>query len=89
MAIHAAMEREKALDYRAGLQVATMLNIAPRKRGHSRVYEPQDFFPSLKPAPRNQTPTQQRNAIMAIATFSGATIKRIPAAELEAIALGN
>lgn len=84
MAIRASIEREKVLDYRAGIIVSTIFNVAPKKK-RTKALEPQDFFPSLKPAPRIQSPTQQRNALTAIAMASGARIIRIPMTEIEVL----
>lgn len=87
MAIRASIEREKVLDYRAGLVVSMIYNVAPKKK-RTKALEPRDFFPSLKPGPRTQSPAQQRNALTAIAMASGARIIRMPMTEIEALS-GN
>lgn len=80
MAITAYVESEKRADFRAGQIAAVVANVNRRK--NRKPYRPADFFASLKPARREQTPEEQRAALLGIARMSGAVIKRVPLEQL-------
>lgn len=84
MSIKAYLEREKREDYRAGLVTSTLININrdPKK---SRRVEPKDFFASLQPPKRVQTPEQMRNALRAMAAMTGGRVVKVPREQYEAM----
>lgn len=49
-------------DYRAGVLSAIAFNSVPRERGQTPA-KPEDFFPSLKPPPKEQVPQSEADAM--------------------------
>ena len=84
MSIKAYMEREKREDYRAGLVTSTLININRDPKKSKRV-EPKDFFPSLQPPKREQSPDEMRRAMLAMAALTGGRVVKVPREQYEAM----
>lgn len=84
--VKAYQEREKRNDLRAGVIAATIAEVSRNRKKRPKPYAPRDFFVSLRPPQREQTPEDQRNRVMALAMASGARIKRVPREQLEEMA---
>lgn len=84
MSIKAYMEREKRGDYRAGLVASILINVNrdPKK---SKPAKPEDFFVSLKPERRQQSPEEMRRFLLAMAALTGGRVVKKPQAEYEAM----
>jgi len=84
MSIKAYMEREKRDDFRFGLVSSILININRDPKKSKRV-EPKDFFSSLQPPKREQTPAEMRSALLAMAALTGGRVVRKPREEFEAM----
>ena len=84
MSIKAYMEREKRDDYRFGLVSSILININrdPKK---SKRAEPKDFFSSLQPPKREQSPEEMRRVLLAMAALTGGRVVHKPKEEYEAM----
>ncbi len=74
MMVLAYLEREKRADQRAGILAALTANVNLKKG--ARPLRPQDFFPSLRPPRRPQTPEQQRLFLEAMTLALGGKVVR-------------
>lgn len=82
MSITAYIEREKRFDLRAGVVATTIANVNRDPKKRARPYRPQDFFNTLTPEKREQTPEQQQKALQLVAMAAGGKVRRVPREEL-------
>lgn len=87
MSVKAYHEREKRRDLRIGILASLTANLW-RDPKRSKPVKPQDFFASLMPPKRVQTPEEQRNYLLAMVRARQGEVKRIPREEYEAMIRG-
>jgi hypothetical protein len=83
MSIRAYEERQKRDDLRFGILTAVTANLMRDKK--NRAAQAVDFFPSLQPKKRTQTPAQMQMALLAFAAKNGANVRRVSRDEYEAM----